>query len=257
MELDTLQQGAQLLESMLNKRSLAYKAALIVDKAVAIADVVVSTEVAIAKFAASVALLGPIGAGMASAYGIAAHISEGISIAAIIKSTADGLSGSSSSSSSTTKMKKGGLIVDGPSHDQGGVNLVDNNTGRTLAEVEGGEAFMALSRETTRNNGMLINELLYNSQYRNGAPVSINTALATTPASGKYANGGIIPGTSGRSAGPSNTPGAPADYSELIAINKQLLTHFQEFSKKPWEFNDRAYQDYKNKKQVIMDRATT
>ncbi|HVW97489.1 MAG TPA: hypothetical protein VHA56_16065 [Mucilaginibacter sp.] len=66
---------------------------------------------------------------------------------------------------------KGG-IIDGPSHAQGGLNVVDTTTGQTVANIEGGEPWMVLSRETQRNNAALINQLLFNSMFRNGAKVN-------------------------------------------------------------------------------------
>ena len=68
-------------------------------------------------------------------------------------------------------MAKKGLIVSGPSHDEGGIGMVDNRTGQTLAEIEGGEPVMVLSKNTYGNNKALIDELIYNSQNRNGASV--------------------------------------------------------------------------------------
>jgi TP901 family phage tail tape measure protein len=64
-----------------------------------------------------------------------------------------------------------GLVIDGPSHEQGGINMVDNTTGQTLAEIEGGEPVMVLSKNTYGNNKGIIDQLIYNSQHRNGASV--------------------------------------------------------------------------------------
>jgi TP901 family phage tail tape measure protein len=69
-----------------------------------------------------------------------------------------------------------GLVVGGPSHEEGGINMVDNRTGNTLAEIEGGEPVMVLSKSTYGNNRGLIDSLLYSSQHRNGASVMPNWA---------------------------------------------------------------------------------
>lgn len=87
--------------------------------------------------------------------------------------------------------KKGALIPNGPSHENGGINLINNSTGEQIAEMEGGEPIMILSKETARNNQALINELLYNSQFRNGARVSVNADLASQVIR-PFRNGGVI-----------------------------------------------------------------
>lgn len=63
---------------------------------------------------------------------------------------------------------KGGRL-DGPTHSQGGMPILNPTTGRKVAEVEGGE--VVLSRNTVRNNAALVDQLLYSSMYKNGAPV--------------------------------------------------------------------------------------
>lgn len=86
---------------------------------------------------------------------------------------------------------KGGLVPRGPDHANGGISLIDNSNGEEIGEMEGGEPIMILSRETARNNRALINELLFNSQYRNGARVSVNADLAGQ-AIRPFATGGIV-----------------------------------------------------------------
>jgi len=86
--------------------------------------------------------------------------------------------------------KKGAMVPTGPSHAQGGIDLINNATGEQIGEMEGGEPLLVLSKDTYGNNRSLINELLYNSQYRNGARVSVNTDLASQAM--KYRVGGII-----------------------------------------------------------------
>lgn len=72
----------------------------------------------------------------------------------------------------STPVGRKGLIVDGPSHEAGGVDLVDHNTGRVKANVEGGEPLLVLSKNTYGNNREVIDQLLYNSQQRNGARIA-------------------------------------------------------------------------------------
>lgn len=66
------------------------------------------------------------------------------------------------------KLAKGGFL-DGPTHSQGGMPIINPVSGRKVAEVEGGE--VVLSRSTVRNNAALVDQLLHSSLYKNGAPV--------------------------------------------------------------------------------------
>lgn len=58
-------------------------------------------------------------------------------------------------------MAEGG-IIEGKSHSQGGVPLIDGNTGRLVAEVEGGEYFAVVNKKDTKTLNMLSN---HNSQH--------------------------------------------------------------------------------------------
>ncbi len=98
----------------------------------------------------------------------------------------------------TPTFAKGG-VIDGPSHADGGVPLINGNTGRAVAEVEGDETLAVFSKESTKNNGWLINQLLFNSMYRNGARVDVGSIgtgvklekggpLAVNAAGGNYYN---------------------------------------------------------------------
>lgn len=66
---------------------------------------------------------------------------------------------------------KGGFIPAGPSHAQGGLNVVDRRN-RLIANIEGGEP--VLSRDTYANNKDVVDALIYSSQRRNGAAIGIN-----------------------------------------------------------------------------------
>lgn len=59
----------------------------------------------------------------------------------------------------TIKTAKGGVFK-GPSHNAGGLGVYDNNTGQQVAEVEGGEPWMVLSKAFREKNSGLIPELL-------------------------------------------------------------------------------------------------
>jgi len=150
MALDVVEQGAEALQQVLGKNTIAYKAAFAVEKAVAAARVIMKTEESIAAFSAANAGIPVIGAGLVIAYKIAAHITEGLSLAAIAKQTIDGVSGNS-------KYAQGGILPDGPSHATGGLKLIDPY-GMVYGEVEGGEPI--LSKNTYANNKGLVDALL-------------------------------------------------------------------------------------------------
>ena len=78
--LDAAQQGTQALMGLVNQQSMAYKGLLILDKAMAITKIILSTQTEIAGYYAANALLGPVGMGIASGQALAAKIRAGVSI---------------------------------------------------------------------------------------------------------------------------------------------------------------------------------
>lgn len=72
---------------------------------------------------------------------------------------------------------KGG-IARGASHAQGGIQMYDSLSGNQVGEMEGGEPYMILSKNSYSNNKPIIDRLLYSSMYKNGEPI--------------FANGGMI-----------------------------------------------------------------
>lgn len=141
------------------------------------------------------------------------------------------------------------MVPDGPSHAEGGINLVNNKTGAVIGEMEGGEPFMILSKETRRNNGPLISELLYNSQYRNGARVSVNHELAGR-AMQQFRTGGI------QSADPARDGSGIAGglgLNALIMEVRDLKAAVQEEKRRPIDFNTRVHQQYLDKIKFIED----
>lgn len=77
-------------------------------------------------------------------------------------------------------MKQGGTIrnagvPDGPSHGRSygdsGLAITRRDTGEEVAEMEGGEPVMVLSRNTYSNNRRVVDSLLHSSLHRNGAAV--------------------------------------------------------------------------------------
>ncbi len=77
-------------------------------------------------------------------------------------------------------MAKGGYIRNagvpqGPRHGseygKSGISLTNRETGEELGEMEGDEPIMILSRNTYKNNRLMIDALLDSSLHRNGAPI--------------------------------------------------------------------------------------
>lgn len=71
---------------------------------------------------------------------------------------------------SSTQYAKGG-VFGGSLHSQGGNPVIDGRTGEVIAEVEAGEPYMILSRDTYRNNGPIIDALLDSSMHQGGRPI--------------------------------------------------------------------------------------
>lgn len=70
-----------------------------------------------------------------------------------------------------------GTLLNGPSHSNGGIDMINSKTGKKVAEAEGGEAL--LSKKTVQNNPDLVGALLHASMYRNGE--NIQPAFRTRP----------------------------------------------------------------------------
>ena len=66
--------------------------------------------------------------------------------------------------------EKGG-VAQGSRHSDGGINMVDSRSGRKVGEMEAGEPYMILSRDTYKNNKGIVDSLLYSSMYNGGAPI--------------------------------------------------------------------------------------
>jgi len=111
------------------------------------------------------------------------------------------------------KLARGGLnffrnagVPSGPSHAQGGIDLIDNRTGARLAEMEGGEPIMVLSKSTYANNSEVVDKLLHSSLYGGGKKV-------------KLASGGVL-GTEGAGDGPGGSNGGQAMLNVLQNIER-------------------------------------
>jgi len=149
-----------------------------------------------------------------------------ISIAFTLASTAAQIA-----SIGSAKYAKGG-IANGPSHAEGGISMIDNK-GRKVGEMEGGEPYMILSKDTYRNNRSLIDGLLYSSMYQGGRTVvpaykqreyrPIDYAGITRNITEyRYAVGGVFNGTASSSQD-NNKPAPQALDPEFTLLLQKLL----------------------------------
>lgn len=137
-------------------------------KTIAVSQIAIDTAQAISAAVKTGAYVGltPIEKAIAIAGNIA------VVLANIVKAKSE-LSGAADVKPGQVKKAAKGGVFNGPSHADGGLDVVDTRTGKPVVNVEGGEPFMVLSKETRKNNGALINQLLFNSMYRNGATVDV------------------------------------------------------------------------------------
>lgn len=103
-----------------------------------------------------------------------------------------------------------GGIAKGPSHANGGIHMINSQNGEKVGEMEGNEPYLILSGKTYQNNSTIIDGLLYNSVYRNGARLdyptfsrqpSVNySGVVAASNSLRYASGGIFQGNASSTA---------------------------------------------------------
>lgn len=146
-----------------------------------------------------------------------------------IEAAAVGVQIAAISQQDTPKGRKG-LVVQGSSHEQGGIDMIDRGTGKPVANIEGGEPVLVLSKSTYGNNRGLIDTLLYNSQHRNGArvvapwygaqPAPVNSARIIP----FMRTGGVVNNTNGATAAAgSNNAGT----NEISSMMLQLIAEQQ------------------------------
>lgn len=184
------------------------KKAFIADQRAAVAQAVINGALSVLKVTSQVGVLAPfVIPGI-----IAATLAQ---IAVIVAQKAP-------------QFAKGGLIPAGPSHQNGGIALI-NPDGRKIGEMEGGEPI--LSRETYANNRELIDTLLYSSQRQNGARIGVNTSRAVQ-AEQMFRTGGISPISQG-SASHSPATQVNVNMDDLINEIKALRKDVQEEKLRP------------------------
>jgi hypothetical protein len=154
------------------------------------------------------------------------------------------------------KYAKGGAL-NGPSHKDGGMPVINPRTGRKEAEVEGGEVI--LSRKTVSNNKGLVDALLYSSMHKEGAridPWFKNRTYKAIDFSGisrsiqnvrHYASGGVF------TSNASDTPQAPTPSAVILPPGFEALPDLLQAVANRLAVTPKAYVVY----QDIKDAETT
>lgn len=132
---------------------------------------------------------------------------------------------------------KGGMVPDGSSHAQGGIDLWDRRRRRIIGNIEGGEPI--LSKDTYRNNRAIVDELLYSSMRRDGAAISLNPELID--ADRAVRNGGSVAGTAKAPVVNVTTP--PVDLRGLENVVSQLVDVVRDAEGRPVVISYRMLQD--------------
>lgn len=164
------------------------------------------------------------------------------------------------------KYEKGNKILggvpEGPSHANGGIDLINSQTGKRVGQMEGEEPYMILSKKTYRNNGSLIDRLLHVSMNEGGrkltpsellgAPIQMDVprGFEVAKRSGMtYAEDGAIVGNSNSSG--NNQQTISLDY-EIAQLLLEELHALREERKEPIT----AYIGYRHLKEKTaeMDR---
>ena len=133
----------------------------------------------------------------------------------------------------SVQFAKGGIST-GASHDNGGIHMIDSKTGNKVGEMEGGEPYMILSKETYKNNRELINSLLDSSLHGGGEKVEWMKpgyyphpdlqGVTTNLRNSKYAAGTV---TNVNHVYNSSQTSTAQDNSELLALNREMLEEFK------------------------------
>ncbi|WP_042479264.1 hypothetical protein [Solitalea canadensis] len=244
-----VKEGVDTVKTLFGEKSAAYKAALVVEAAMSTAEVIMRTQSEIQGYWKLYSGI-PGGQVIAGALTGIAVARAGLSIAKIAKAASmsgdDADSGSGNQTrSSTPKARDGALIgavPEGSSHEDGGIDLFDRKTGKHILNMEGGEPLMVLSKKVYGNNKRLIDQLLYNSMYKNGAPVLPNYQ-AIDKAVSTYRNGGVsesldawqlaATAAASNSSGGTNSEVVIKNDDRLLEVMNQVLAAVREEKDRP------------------------
>ncbi|SEM66619.1 hypothetical protein SAMN05192574_101396 [Mucilaginibacter gossypiicola] len=147
------------------------------------------------------------------------------------------------------EFEDGGILPDGPSHSNGGINLV-GPYGQIYGQIEGGEP--VLSKKTYANNKGIIDALLNSG----GAPLNYDrVATAITDRERRTSPGLSSPSTARQSTATAvaTSPGITPEHIDMML--DELKKTREAIQDQQVIFNDRAYEIYKAKKLAIRDQA--
>lgn len=140
------------------------------------------------------------------------------------------------------------LVPDGPRHSEGGIGLVNNQTGEAVGEMEGGEPIMILSRQTYANNQPVIDQLLHSSLHDNGRAIMPDVPRMRSVV--QYRNGGVL----------SPTQGTPEEVSrETEQLIRALIGEVQLMREdmNTWKTKLRAYMTYEHVRDTFENAQET
>jgi len=136
------------------------------------------------------------------------------------------------------EFRKGG-VAKGSRHSQGGIALVDSRSGLKVGEMEDGEPYMILSRDTYRNNAPIIDALLDSSMNHGGAPVYDGLSSYEAPVFSKsnystpyFESGGTFQSSSSSSSAEDTSESQTAVFMAMVeqmsAMNQNVAFMRQE-----------------------------
>lgn len=140
---------------------------------------------------------------------------------------------------------KGGFIPDGPSHANGGINLMSGK--KVVGNIEGGEPI--LSRNTYSNNREIVDALLYNSQRRDGARIQLNPVAIEAERAQRSTTLSLPAAT--MSTGNNQT----LDNSAVVALLQKILE--QSAKERPVIISNRLLEDHNEDVARIRNKANS
>jgi hypothetical protein len=249
-QLQAIQDASAMLAGIFEGNAMLSNAFMIFEKANAISQILTSGFVQrqkiaeqTAKLASSAAIL-PFPANVAAIAGIkaggaaqmtASKINTSIAVAGVAATAVKQWK------SPGKKFKKGGYI-DGPSHEQGGIKLVDGITGAVIGEMEGGETI--ISKEQSQRFPKTIEQLL-NNPSRN-PQVGFASLESVQTAERFYRNGGKVPEV----ASSNNT-------SRLEVLMMQMIEAQRQANDKEVVLSMRTFEEESARRVAIKNDATS
>lgn len=259
-QIQAIQDASGMLASIFEGNAMLSNAFMIFEKANAISQILTSGFVQRQKIAeqteklAATAALLPFPANTFAITGIkaagvarisASKISTGMAVAGVAATAIKQWK------SPGKKFKQGGMI-DGPSHEQGGIKLVDGITGAVLGEMEGGETI--ISREQSQRYPQTIDALLYGKQrsqnYNIAGPDKVIAAERF------YRNGGVVPTFNPESTNSTSTL-LSNDLSKLEALMQKMIEAQMQANDKQVVLSMRTFEEERARRVAIINDASS